>query len=49
MKTFFAIALLLSSSIAMADAYEDDLVKLFELTGVKNNYAGLNNVIIIKK
>ena len=46
MKTFFAIAILLFSSTALADAYEDDLKKLFDLTGVKNNYAGLNNVII---
>ena len=46
MKTFLAIALLLFSSIALADEYDDDLKKLFELTGVKNNYAGLNNVII---
>ncbi len=46
MKIFFAVALLLISTTAMADAYEDDLRKLFELTGVKNNYAGLNNVII---
>lgn len=46
MKIFFAIVILLFSSTALADAYEDDLKKLFELTGVKNNYAGLNNVII---
>ncbi|MEM7401521.1 MAG: DUF2059 domain-containing protein [Pseudomonadota bacterium] len=31
---------------AVADSFDDDLKKLFELTGVKNNYAGLNNVII---
>jgi hypothetical protein len=46
MKIFFAIAVLLFSSTALADAYDDDLKRLFELTGVKNNYAGLNNVII---
>ncbi|NNC68950.1 MAG: DUF2059 domain-containing protein [Gammaproteobacteria bacterium] len=46
MKIFLAIALLLASFTSMADSYDDDLKKLFELTGVKNNYAGLNNVII---
>ena len=46
MKIFFAIALLLVSFSVIADSYDDDLKKLFELTGVKNNYAGLNNVII---
>ena len=46
MKIFFAISLLLASFTVMADSYEDDLKKLFELTGVKNNYVGLNNVII---
>lgn len=46
MKIFFSIAILLFSTNALADAYEDDLKKLFELTGVKNNYVGLNNVIV---
>jgi hypothetical protein len=46
MKTLFAIAILLISSTAIADTYDDDLKKIFELTGVKNSYAGLNNVII---
>lgn len=46
MKIFLAIALLFTSMAAMGDSYDDDLKKLFELTGVKNNYAGLNNVII---
>jgi len=46
MKIFLAIALLLASFTAMADSYDDDLKKLFELTGVKNDYAGLNIVII---
>lgn len=46
MKIFFAISLLLSSFTVMADSYDEDLKKLFELTGVKKNYAGLNNVII---
>ncbi len=46
MKIFFAIALLLTSFTAMADSYDEDLKELFDLTGVKNNYAVLNNVII---
>lgn len=46
MKIFITSALLLISSTAMADAYEDDLKNLFELTGVQNNYVGLNSVII---
>ena len=46
MKTFFVIVLLIFSSTVLADAYDDDLKTLFDLTGVKNNYAGLNNVII---
>jgi len=46
MKIFIASILLLSSFTAIADSYDDDLRTLFELTGVKNNYAGLNNVII---
>lgn len=46
MKIFFAIALLFTSFTAMAGSYDEDLKKLFELTGVKNNYTGLNNVII---
>lgn len=46
MKTFLVIALLLISSTVMADSYDDDLKKLFDLTGVKNNYISLNNVII---
>ena len=46
MKIFFAIALLFASFTAVADSYDDDLKKLFELTGVKNNYSSLNNVII---
>ena len=45
MKIFLAIALLLASFTAMADSYDDDLKKLFELTGVKNDYAGLNIVM----
>ena len=46
MKLFFASILFLTSFAAIADSYDDDLKKLFELTGVKNNYAGLNNAII---
>lgn len=46
MKIFFAIVLFAASFSVLADSYDDDLKKLFELTGVKNNYAGLNNVVI---
>jgi len=46
MKIFFIIAMLFASSNAIAETYDDDLIRLFELTGVKNNYAGLNNLII---
>ena len=46
MKLFLSSILFLTSFAAIADSYDDDLKKLFELTGVKNNYAGLNNVII---
>ena len=46
MKLIFIIAILFASFTAIADSYEDDLKQLFELTGVKNNYAGLNNLII---
>ncbi len=46
MKIIFAITLLLSSFTVLAESYDDDLKQLFEITGVKNNYAGLNNVII---
>lgn len=46
MKLFLTITLLLISFNAIADSYDEDLSTLFELTGVKNNYIGLNNVII---
>ncbi len=46
MRIIFTILLFLSSCIAFAGSLDDDLRELFELTGVKNNYAGLNNVII---
>ena len=46
MKIIFVISLLLTSFAVMADSYEDDLKKLFELTGIKENYVGLNNIII---
>ncbi|MFK7816900.1 MAG: DUF2059 domain-containing protein [Gammaproteobacteria bacterium] len=46
MKILIASLLMITSFNAMADSYDDDLKTLFELTGVKNNYASLNNVII---
>jgi len=46
MKKLFTLAILLVSFSAIADDFDDDLRALFELTGVKNNYAGLNNVIV---
>ncbi len=46
MRNIFIVFLFLVSSPSFADAYEDDLRTLLELTGVKNNYAGLNNVIL---
>lgn len=46
MKIIIAVVLFLFSYSVSADTFDDDLRILFELTGMKNNYAGLNNVII---
>ena len=46
MRIIITVALFFISCSTFADAFEDDLRTLFELTGVKNNYAGLNNVIL---
>jgi len=36
MKIFFIIAMLFASSNAIAETYDDDLIRLFELRGVKD-------------
>ena len=46
MKILVLTILMITSFVASADTFDDDLKQLFELTGVKNNYVGLNNVII---
>jgi hypothetical protein len=46
MKILIISTLLLFSCTALANSYDDDLKELFELTGVRNNYIGLNNSII---
>lgn len=46
MKKLIAAALLLASSSLFADAFDDDLKELFVLTGVVNNYIGVNTFII---
>ncbi len=46
MKIFSILMLLLLSSFAHAGSYNDDLKKLFEITGVVNNYIGLNSQVI---
>lgn len=46
MKIILAFLLLTSSFTVLAGSYDDDLKQLFVITGVKNNYAGLNNVIL---
>ena len=46
MKILIAAFLFLISNNSIAGSYEDDLKELFELTGVVNNYIGLNTVMI---
>lgn len=46
MKIFSILVLLVLSSVTHADSYNDDLNKLFELTGVVNNYISLNSQVI---
>ena len=46
MKKLITAALLLASSSIFADAFDDDLKELFELTGLVNNYIGVNTFII---
>lgn len=46
MKILITFALLLLCCTAIADSYDDDLKELFELTGVRNNYASLNHIVI---
>tara|TARA_R110002096_G_scaffold78934_3_gene185495 strand:+ start:907 stop:1455 length:549 start_codon:yes stop_codon:yes gene_type:complete len=46
MKIFGFLALFALSSVANAGSYNDDLKKLFEITGVVNNYIGLNSQVI---
>jgi len=46
MKIFSILVLLALSSVANAGSYNDDLKKLFEITGVLNNYISLNSQVI---
>ena len=46
MKILSILVLLVLSSAAQAGSYNDDLKKLFELTGVVNNYISLNSQVI---
>lgn len=46
MKIFITALLLFTSSSLFADAFEDDLKELFELTSIKNNYIRVNTFII---
>ena len=46
MKIFSILMLLLLSSFAQAGSFNDDLKKLFEITGIVNNYIGLNSQVI---
>ncbi|MFK7794000.1 MAG: DUF2059 domain-containing protein [Gammaproteobacteria bacterium] len=46
MKIFSILVLLALSSAVNAGSYNDDLKKLFEITGVVNNYISLNSQVI---
>ncbi len=46
MKIFSILVLLVLSSVTHAGSYNDDLKELFEITGVVNNYIGLNSQVI---
>ena len=46
MRAIFFVTLLLFVSSTHAGVYEDDLKKLFEITGVINSYIGLNTQVI---
>ena len=46
MKIFSILLLLVLSCAAHADSYNDDLEKLFEVTGLVNNYINLNSQVI---
>lgn len=46
MRAILFVTLLVFVSSSHAGAYEDDLKKLFEITGVINSYLGLNNQVI---
>ncbi|MFK8027332.1 MAG: DUF2059 domain-containing protein [Gammaproteobacteria bacterium] len=46
MKIFSILVLLVLSSTAQAGSYNDDLKKLFEISGVVNNYISLNSQVI---
>jgi hypothetical protein len=46
MKIFTILVLLIVSSATHAASYNDDLKKLFEITGTVNSYIGLNSQVI---
>ena len=46
MKILSILVLLALTSVAHSASYNDDLKKLFEITGVVNNYIGLNSQVI---
>ena len=46
MKILGFLLLVLCSTLAQAGSYNDDLKKLFEITGVVNNYIALNSQVI---
>ena len=46
MKAFFLACVIALSSQAHASSYDDNLRKLFEITGVINNYISLNTQVI---
>ena len=46
MKNFLIPVLFILSFSAIADPFEDNLKELFELTGVRDDYAALNSIVI---
>ena len=46
MRIFITIVLILFTFSVNADSFDEDLQVLYEITGVKNNYANLNNEVI---
>ncbi len=46
MRSILLAILLIAAPHTQASSYDDDLMKLFEMTGVINSYIGLNNQVI---